>query len=102
MGASRVSQGGCGKSRFLLEAPSQRLRSLQKNLTTEDTEELGELLFPLEAITATSIFCHLLGHFQERSAGVRQAGFLPVHEAQLALKMEIAHLDADQITADDL
>ena len=29
-------------------------------------------LLPMEAVTAASIFCHLLGHFQESSSRVRQ------------------------------
>src|SRR5271166_6041943 len=60
------------------------------------------LLFALEAITTASVLGKLLRHFQKRSSGVRQPGFLPVHQAQLALKMQIAHRNAHQLATADL
>jgi MerR family transcriptional regulator/heat shock protein HspR len=62
----------------------------------------NRLLFSLETITAASVFCHLLRYFQKRSACVRQRRFLAVDQAQLALKMQIAHRNAYQLSAGEL
>ena len=60
------------------------------------------LFLALEAITPASVFGYLLRHFQERLACVRQRRFLPLHQAQLALKMQIAHRNPHQLSARDL
>src|SRR6266487_4396447 len=59
------------------------------------------LLFPLETIMSAALPGKLFGDFEEGASSVRKCGLLPVDEAQLALEVQFAHRNADQLSASD-
>src|SRR6266852_4480590 len=69
--------------------------------TAAGTAALLGLTFPLEAVVSAALPGELFCDFQEGASGVREGGLLPVDEAQLALKVQLAHRNADQFSATD-